>query len=237
MKAFFIVITLCVVLVLPSAAAAVDLNLNTEVYSGFHSETSNFSVKTHRGAKATLSLGDGPFRPYLWGSLDIMETRLLGLKGAEYTILGGGIGVEYDVLKYCTVFADVGYFEPTVGNLQMQPTGGDKGKYEHIFKTEGVVYYLNEMYNGALSPTQHGGAFKYAEVEAEGDFGGEVGFRLNYPIVDWASVNLTAAYRFMRVDEAIRGYINPNVKWGYWEHKTFRELSGPRLGVGVTIKF
>ena len=211
-----------VAMVLPSMAMAAEAGF--EIYTGFHNESDNYTVKTHRGAKLTVAFGE-KLQPYIWGSYDYLEARLVGLKGPQYDILGAGVGLQYELARHVTIFGDVGYFMPNTRNLQNQ------SRADAPFEAEGVVHYLNNQYTGLLHSTD----FETVDVEAAGDFGGEVGFRLEYPVLAWMDLNITGAYRLMRIDEAIRGYRRNGTS--YWEHKTFRDLSGARVGIGLQIRF
>jgi len=216
-------IILAIVLIAPAAIAA---DVSVEVYTGFHSEQDGYSVKTHNGVKVTAALDSRtPLAPYIWGSADILSTRLQGLNGPEYSIFGAGVGLNYNVTDYLQIFGDVGYYHPTAQNLQ------HFRKSDGLWTMEGVAFYLVDKF-GALGGNP--GYFDEVHVDVGGDFGGEVGFRLNYPIRKWLFVNLSGAYRMMRIDEAIIGRMD---KWsnGYWQYKTQRDLSGPRIGAGITI--
>jgi len=229
-------IILAIVLIAPAAMAA---DVSVDVYTGFHSSVdTEYTVRSHRGVKATATLSDAKFAPYLWGSWDQMETRLVGLLGPQYDIAGAGVGLRYRFAKYVSVFADVGYFHPMVQNIQDVRITDDDGRNmpDPLRESEGVTHYLNNRFNGAIPWAMQGGIFDDVDVDASGSFGGEVGFRMDYPLADWVSLNITGAYRLMQVNETIYGYKDEwTAKEWWWEHKATRDFSGPRIGAGITI--
>jgi len=165
---------------------------------------------------------------FVFGSYDQTVMRLYGQQAGDIDLWGFGFGLRYDLLEYLSVWGQLGYYLPG-------STMADHPDQYH----ETLRYVFRGFKREWGPPAEYFPAqnYRYALSEA---IGGALGLDFRYPLTEALTINLSAGYRFLKVEEDF--YMGGDPGNGRYysnllEHSGSRNFSAGMVGLGFTYRW
>ena len=166
-------------------------------------------------------------------SKDKNQVRFAGQGGPDIHLWSVGLGMQHKIGKHLALSIDIGWYEPVFGKMD------EKQPYASSPFAEGLCRYLNEF----LMPDFQYMDWEYYTLGYKGGIGGKLGIDFEYPITENISFNMTAGYRYLKVQEHVTGqdYDGGLARIGvanqYWTVRYDRDWSAFMVGGAFIITF
>ena len=173
-----------------------------------------------------LRIAVGNERIYGFGGYDEVPVRFGGQRGADIDLWSLGFGIRGELTSWLSVFGDVGWYEPQFNEAGRPQELGVSNL------AEGLMIHQNQR----LFPPYWPAAYDIYTLDYSGNVGGTIGVTLMHQITDNAKVGIHSAYRYLRLEEQIKGMPSSGVG-GYWDYKEDRDFGGWQIGAQLMVDF
>ena len=207
-----------------------DWSLKTSLYRTIALDQEAI-VQSGIGIQTSLYYKYFPFFLYL--SKDENQVRFAGQSGPDVVFWSIGLGMKHKLDKHLTLSVDIGLYEPMFRKM------GEPQTYPDSPFAEGLCRYLNKF----LAPDNDYPAWDYYTLKYKTGIGGKVGLEFEYPITERFTFEMTAGYRYLKVQENVQGrhYLDHpgEIDWSknYWTVRYDRDFSAFMIGGAFTFKF
>ncbi len=208
--------------ILPNVTYGFESNVST--YQTIASDSENI-VQGGYGFQVSLSKNNW----YMYASADKNPVRFSGQGGTDIDIYSIGIGLKHAFGENLNLFFDVGWYEPKYDD-------SNQDTYDNAFETtlaEGLWIHLNDK----LAGTGQEYKWQYYTLEYNGGIGGKIGIEYNKSVFKNTDLNISTRYRYLTLEEMIKGKNYEGFTSGWWEYKEDRDFSGWQVSIGITYKF
>jgi hypothetical protein len=230
-----LLLIICMLLCTGMAYAKEPWSIDTKVYKFIPSDSERV-VQSGNGIQVNL----GYKKVFLFGSKDDLSLRYGGQRGTDITLWGGGFGASADITPWLAVSCQIGWYQPKY-DLQgkwvsfRDPERADK---EGSHLSEGLAIELTQKLSNISSPcvTSPYDWYEY-RVKHSGNIGGSIGLAIHKEIFKNFGIGLTCGYRYLRLEEMIKGRNPDMLELGWHEYKQERDFGGYTAGVRFTYRF
>ena len=221
-----IIVIIGVLLSAGISLASDDLQVKVKVHKLIATDSENVIQGGHGLA---VSLHKGRF--FIKAGQDTMGMRWMGQSSPDLTIRNLSVGMSHKLGEYLTISASVGWYDPSFKEMDKpQP-------YPFSPFSEGLCRYLNK----ALIPDDGYPAWDWYSLKFQGAVGGDVNLDFAYPITKSIKFDLAVGYRFLKMNETIKGHDWSNGNdWeatNYWVIIRERDLGAYTVGATLTFTF
>ena len=232
-RRFMAVLIVLIIICMAHWAFGSDIQMKTSIYKLVSTDSENI-IQGGAGFSISAHLD----RLFLRVGKDTMGMRWTGQSSPDLNIHNISLGLIHRLGKYLTLSASLGWYDPSFKGMdEPQP-------YPDSPFSEGLCRYLNF----ALIPDDSYPAWDWYSLKYQGAMGGELNLNFEYPITESWMFELVAGWRYLKLNETIKGHhwdnhLLPDGKnndfWAnnYWVIIRERDVGAYTIGATISYKF